>query len=113
MEVVGTGLLGLLAVFQLALAAGAPWGVAAWGGQNPGRLPRHLRIASLVNIAVFLLAIWALLGALTPGWLLWSLTAFFGLGILMNLISRSRVERLLWTPVATGICAAFLLRALS
>ncbi|MCI0679398.1 MAG: hypothetical protein L0Z63_10210 [Actinobacteria bacterium] len=41
-------LLGVVTLFQLALAAGAPWGVAAWGGRHPGVLPTRLRIASVV-----------------------------------------------------------------
>ncbi len=34
-----------VAMFQIALAAGVPWGVAAWGGQ-PAQLPTTLRLAS-------------------------------------------------------------------
>ena len=45
-------LLGVIVVFQLALAFGAPWGAAAWGGQHPGVLPTRLRIASAVVAVV-------------------------------------------------------------
>lgn len=45
---VAIGLLAILAMLQLALALGAPLGVAAWGGGHPGILPRRLRIASAV-----------------------------------------------------------------
>ena len=112
MALIGATLMAVLIVFQAALALGAPWGRAAWGGQHPGTLPRHLRMASAANILVFGFAIWALLAKGSPLWLLWALTGFFALGFLINLISRSRVERMLWTPVAAGICAAFLLKAL-
>ena len=47
-------LLGVIAIFQLGLALGAPWGKAAWGGQNPGVLPTGLRVASgLAAVVVY------------------------------------------------------------
>lgn len=49
-----TGFL-VLAGFQAALAAGAPWGRAAGGGKH-ARLPQNLRIASLVSMIVWLVA---------------------------------------------------------
>jgi len=47
--VVAASLLGVIVIFQLALAAGAPWGAAAYGGraaQDDGRLPLKYRVAS-------------------------------------------------------------------
>ncbi|AUZ88154.1 hypothetical protein CVO76_11280, partial [Arthrobacter agilis] len=40
-----TALLAVVAAFQAALAAGAPWGAAAYGGYTPGTLPARFRIA--------------------------------------------------------------------
>jgi hypothetical protein len=102
--VVAVVLLAALAVFQVALAAGAPIGQFAWGGQHRV-LPSRLRIGSAVSTALyalFALIIWiaasrsSAVGAVG----IWVLTAFFGLGVLMNAASRSRPERLLMTPVA-------------
>ena len=45
------GCLGV-AVFQVALAVGAPLGRAAWGGAHE-RLPRNLRVASAVAAGVW------------------------------------------------------------
>lgn len=42
-----------MALFQLALALGAPWGQAAYGGGS-AELPRELRIPSAVAVALFL-----------------------------------------------------------
>ena len=42
-----------LAVFQLLLAGGAPFGEAAWGGANEGQLPTGLRVGSGIAIAVY------------------------------------------------------------
>ena len=38
--------------FQVALAAGAPWGAYAMGGAFPGQFPPGLRIAALVQAAL-------------------------------------------------------------
>ena len=38
-----------IAAFQVFLAAGKPWGEYAFGGQNKGVLPRHLRIIFDLN----------------------------------------------------------------
>ena len=100
-------LLAALAVFQIALAAGAPLGHLAWGGQHRV-LPARLRVASAVNVVLYAVIAW-LIGraaavASEPGdsthAAAWVLTAFFGVGVLMNAVSRSRAERLLMTPVA-------------
>lgn len=42
----------LAVAFQLAPAAGAPWGAYAMGGAVPGRFPPALRIAALVQAAL-------------------------------------------------------------
>lgn len=108
-------LLGAIAVFQLALAFGAPWGSAAWGGQHPGVLPPSLRIASgVAGIVVYPLLIDGIVAAAgvrdrpvvwEPGATgMWVLTGFFTLGAAMNLVSRSGVERL-WAPVSLGVAA--------
>lgn len=40
--------------FQLALAAGAPWGSFAMGGAYPGTFPPALRVAAVVQAALLL-----------------------------------------------------------
>ena len=114
--ILGAILLGVVAVFQAALALGAPWGAAAWGGQNPGVLPRPLRIASGITAVIVYpilgLILLASAGVVAVDWLplkgpvvMWVLTGLLGIGTVMNLISRSPPERL-WAPVAlaTAIC---------
>ena len=116
--VVAAILIGVVIVFQVGLALGAPWGAAAWGGQNPGRLPGRLRIASLVASVLLALIAWVVAAAgnvvatspLPESWLIpatWFATGYFGLGVVVNLISRSRIERL-WSPVSliTAVCCA-------
>lgn len=102
-----TVVLALIAVFQVALALGAPLGHFAWGGQHRV-LPAHLRIGSLVSILIYaLIALlaWERVRAidLLPNGVaevgMWFVFAYFALGIFMNAISRSKPERFTMVPV--------------
>jgi hypothetical protein len=65
--VVAVALLGVVGVFQLALAFGAPLGGAAFGGQHEGILPTRLRIISgVAGSVVYPLAIALVLASV--GW---------------------------------------------
>jgi hypothetical protein len=111
--------LAALAVFQAALAAGAPLGRFAWGGGEAVLTPTF-RIGSLISIGLY-----ALFGAILlagagviagPGWvrpLVWALAAYFAVGIGMNGISRSPGERAVMTPVALFLFLAAAAVALS
>ena len=107
-------LLGGVGAFQVALAASAPWGAAAWGGAATGVLPPELRVASAGSAAAY--AVLAIVvgsargSARTRRALLTGASALMGAGTVMNLASPSLVERLLWTPVAAGL-AVLLWRA--
>lgn len=52
----------VIAVFQVALAAGAPLGQASWGGAHHRQLPTRLRVASAVAVGVWVLAALIVLG---------------------------------------------------
>ena len=116
--IAAVALIGGVILFQIGLVLGAPWGSAAWGGQHPGRLPARLRIASLVAVVILAFIAWVVAAAagvvttspLPVSWLapaMWVATGYFALGAVVNLISRSPVERL-WSPVAlaTAVCCA-------
>lgn len=106
----------VLAAFQLGLAAGAPWGEAAWGGRIPGRLPAKLRFGSAVSVGLYLFAALIVLdraglpvvdlpdGLSRPG--AWALVAMLAVGAVMNAVSPSRYERFGWAPfaAATALC---------
>lgn len=106
-----------VATFQVALACGAPLGAFAWGGRAAGRLPTGLRVASAASVpahgAVVLVALGAAgVGPIVPArGLLWALAGVFGLGTVLNGLSRSRSERLVMTPVAAGLAGCFVLLA--
>lgn len=105
-----------LAIFQIALIAKAPIGYLAWGGQHVV-LPTKLRIASASSIVLYILfAIIALSKAglvdVFPEGLfltivLWILTVYFYLGILLNGMSPSKYERYIMTPIAATLAILF------
>jgi hypothetical protein len=95
--------------FQIALAAGAPWGAYAMGGAFPGQLPPALRIAALVQaalIAGMAAVVMARAGLILARWsrvsrlLVWVVVAFTAVSLVLNLITPSAGERALWAPVA-------------
>ena len=95
--------------FQVALAAGAPWGAYAMGGAFPGQFPLELRVAALVQaviLAGLALVVLARAGIVLPRWsrtsrwLVWVVVAFSGLSLVLNLITPSAGERAIWAPVA-------------
>ena len=108
----GVGL-GAIAVFQLAIALGAPLGEASWGGTHRGVLPPNLRAASAVAVLVWSFAALvslgrAGLGPLSGSWLdvaAWVVVGILALGAIMNAASSSRWERFGWSPFALVLAA--------
>jgi len=109
-------------LFQLALAAGAPWGGVAMGGQFPGQLPAELRVAAVVQallLAAFGLVVLARAGMLLPRWrsfsryAVWGVVAFSAIATALNLATPSTWERLIWAPVAIAmlVCSFLVARA--
>jgi hypothetical protein len=119
---IATGLLGVLAVFQLAVAAGAPLGRWSWGGQHAGVLPMRYRVASgLAGLLLYPAMALTILGTagladnalVANRTAMWVLSGFFALGTVANFASRSKYERV-WGPVSLGlaICCAVIALAL-
>ena len=113
--------LSCVAIFQVLLAIGRPLGEAAWGGTHRV-LPPHLRIASALSSLLLGLAIWIVLartGLVTIPWqpsavrvATWVVFSFLALNTLSNLVSKSRIERRVMTPVALVCSICFLVVAL-
>jgi hypothetical protein len=104
-----------LAVFQTALAAGAPWGHAAWGGESAD-LSAARQSASAVAAVVYAAAalvvlcragvIWrARSDAAVFRWGTWFLTAALAVGALPNFASQSRWENFVLGPLALILAA--------
>ncbi|REE81535.1 hypothetical protein A8990_11860 [Paenibacillus taihuensis] len=108
---IGAVILAGIAVFQILLLFGAPWGEYSWGGKYRGVLPRVHRWMCLPAAILLILMAFVLLvhtdilaADLFPtGILVWVMTIFLGINTLGNAASRSRGERLVMTPLS-GIC---------
>lgn len=107
-------------LFQLALAAGLPWGSIAWGGAFPGVLPLHMRFASVGSAALlFLFAVVVQVRAGTgqSKWksasrkLIWVVVVYSGLGVIANTMTPSFWERVIWVPVTLLLLASSLVVA--
>ncbi|MEP7762528.1 hypothetical protein [Sanguibacter sp. 25GB23B1] len=98
---------GIVVAFQVAVAAGAPLGDAAWSGAHSGVLPDELRVASSVSAVVWLLAAVVVLARggmgvpLPPRAALGGtrvILGILGVGAVMNAASSSPWERYGWAP---------------
>ena len=96
-----------LAGFQVALALGAPWGAAAWGGTHDGALPAGLRagsaVAALVWVGVALVVLRRLLGPVGRRRTLLVVAVYSCLGVLLNAASLSSLERAIWAPFCLAV----------
>lgn len=116
-------LLALVTLFQISLIAGAPWGEYAFGGKNKGALPRNLRIGSaissflylgiaghyLAQIGVFPQLLDANLNSVAN----WSIVGINSLALIMNTITPSKKERMIWAPVALILLGVSIVIALN
>ena len=108
--------------FQVALAAGAPWGTYAMGGAFPGQFPPALRVGAIVQAALLAgmaAVVLARAGLILPGWawashwLVWVAIAIAALSLVLNLISPSAGERAVWLPTLALLLISGLIVALS
>ena len=119
----GYGVISLVVIaFQIALAAGAPWGAFAMGGAFPGQFPPELRVAAVVQaviLAGLALVVLARAGVVLPRlsrtsrWLIWVVVAFSALSLVLNLITPSAGERAIWAPVALVMLVCSVIVAIS
>jgi hypothetical protein len=113
----------LIAAFQFALALGAPWGKAAFGGavEQPGL---ELRASSVVAIVVWSAAalivlkrvgftIWAPLPRKALPVAVWVLIGPSVVSNLLNAITPSALERAIWLPFSLLLTAALLVVAIT
>ena len=107
--------------FQLALAAGAPWGHLAMGGRYPGRLPTAIRMAAWGSAAMLIFLALVVLSRAdqidfvsgSVDWLAWVAVAVSAISLVMNLATPSAPERRLWAPIGAIMVLTSLAVALS
>ena len=112
----------VVASFQVAVAFGAPFGAAAFGGAHVGTLPPAFRVISAVAAGFWVLAA---LHALSRGgitrrfrrlgnWrVTWALAGVTAVGALMNAASSSPWERFGWAPYTLALAVLSLILARS
>lgn len=119
-----TVLLAVVIVFQVALAAGAPWGAASYGGEHRGVLPGRLRIASAVAAVVWLgFAPFLLTRAgvdlpvdvpmAAAAVVTWVFVAVMVISVVLNAITPSVLERAIWLPIVMLLAVAAIMIALT
>lgn len=99
----------IIVAFQFALIFGAPWGEITMGGRYPGQIPLHMRMVILfVFIPILLLVTMIVLvrsGLICEGYYEWSrsaiwfVVAFHMIVSILNIITPSKMERMLWAPI--------------
>jgi hypothetical protein len=111
---------GVIVAFQIALALGAPWGAYAMGGAYPGQFPPALRIAALVQAGILIGLAGIVLARAgialqswerVARWMVWVAVAFSAVSLVLNLITPSAGERMLWAPVALVLLVCSLMVA--
>lgn len=114
------GMLGLLAIFQIALAAGAPLGKFAWGGEHTtlplnlrfGAISAVLRYAFIVFIALDRSGTIAVLPEEFSFWVMWLIVAHLGFSVILSLLSKSKYEKMTLAPYTFAMGVLSLLIAL-
>jgi hypothetical protein len=98
--------------FQLALVAGAPWGILTQGGRVSGVLPGAARVLALVSATVLGWFIYVIRArADTPPRFpraAWVVVTYCAFGVVMNAATPSAAERALWLPVVALMFATSL-----
>ncbi|MFS1515024.1 hypothetical protein V1503_00700 [Bacillus sp. SCS-151] len=97
-----------IAVFQVLLALGVPLGEFAMGGFYKV-LPKKLRLISFINAIILLFMGVVFLqhtnflnfNFLPTSILVWVITVYLGLNTIKNLISKSKKERYVMTPLSS------------
>lgn len=109
---------------QIALVAGAPWGEFTQGGRLAGALDGQGRVSALFSAVVLAFMAMVMLaragiGPLcrcnlrTLSALTWSTVAYSAVAVLLNSITPSAVERMVWVPIAVALLALNLNTALA
>lgn len=111
----------IVSVFQVALGLGAPLGEFTLGGKYPGKLPKNIRLLTIIQIIIlwvfaYIVSVKSLLLKNQPTQIgnigIWFVVVFFLLGSVMNGSSPSKKERYLWGPVNVMTFIATLLIAI-
>jgi hypothetical protein len=110
---IAAALLSLVAMFQVALALGAPYGEATMGGRADtvdGVLTNRYRVLASVS-ALVLVGLAAVVLIDDPAWPRWIVAAFLVINSIANFTAPHRLERWALGPVAAAAALATALAA--
>ena len=111
----GAVLFGIIATMTVLVACGLPLGEFTMGGQHK-ILPKKFRVMAVISVAIQIFAMIIILqaGGLLPLWLSFKVTkyicfffaTYLSLNTIMNMISKSKKEKYVMTPISliAGIC---------
>ena len=114
-SILGTVLFGVIAIMTVLVACGLPLGEFTMGGQHK-ILPKKFRVMAVISVAIQIFAMIIILqaGGFIPLWLSFKVTkyicfffaVYLSLNTIMNMISKSRKEKYVMTPLSfiAGIC---------
>ena len=114
-SILGAVLFGVIAIMTVLVACGFPLGEFTMGGQHK-ILPKNFRVMAVISVAIQIFAMIIILqaGGFIPLWLPFKVTkyicfffaAYLSLNTIMNMISKSRKEKYVMTPLSliVGIC---------
>ena len=114
-SILGAVLFGVIAIMTVLVACGFPLGEFTMGGQHK-ILPENFRVMAVISMAIQIFAMIIILqaGGFIPLWLSFKVTkyicfffaAYLSLNTIMNMISKSRKEKYVMTPLSliAGIC---------
>ena len=114
-SILGAVIFGVIATMTILVACGLPLGEFTMGGQHK-ILPNKFRVMAVISVAIQVFAMIVILqaGGFIPLCLPFKLTkyicfffaAYLSLNTIMNMISKSRKEKYVMTPLSliAGIC---------
>ena len=114
-SILGAALFGVIAIMTVLVACGLPLGEFTMGGQHK-ILPKKLRVVAVISVVIQIFAMIIILqaGGFISLWLPFTVTkyiclffaAYLTLNTIMNMISKSKKEKYVMTPISliAGIC---------
>ena len=114
-SILGAVLFGVIAIMTVLVACGFPLGEFTMGGQHK-ILPKKFRVMAVISVAIQVFAMVIILqaGGFISMWLSFKVTkyicfffaAYLSLNTIMNMISKSKKEKYVMTPLSliAGIC---------
>ena len=114
-SILGAVLFGVIATMTVLVACGLPLGEFTMGGQHK-ILPKKFRVMAVISVAIQIFAMIIILqaGGFISLWLSFKVTkyicfffaVYLSLNTIMNMISKSRKEKYVMTPLSfiAGIC---------